>query len=172
MPATAAAIAPPRDVATANAAYLVAPDLRAALAVVNAVGAAMLRRHRAFIVVEVGELERDRLLTDDAPYLPPFEISVAHGDRPADRAALAAFVRAMEAVEVRYRSPQVEGHVWPRDAGWTEGLDPAIARLRVRFAPIYRQPGTERTYPDLRERVVAHIFDAILQAVAAFLAAP
>ena len=43
--------------------------------------------------------------------------------------------------------------------------------VTIRFAPIYRVPGSDNIYPDLRERVVANIFDAGLQAVAAFLKA-
>ena len=56
------------------------------------------------------------------------------------------------------------------EGDWFGGLDRDFARLRVEFAPIYRQPESERVYPDLRQRVVAGIFDAILQAIAAFLA--
>ena len=47
---------------------------------------------------------------------------------------------------------------------------PASRGSASRFAPIYRQPESERIYPDLRQRVVADIFDAVLQAIAAFLA--
>ena len=49
-------------------------------------------------------------------------------------------------------------------------LDPRIARLAIAFAPIYREPKTARLYPDLRRRLVATIFDALLRACAAFLA--
>ena len=159
------------EIATANASYLIAPDLAAASSIVNAVGRAMLRRYGAFMVVEVGELERDRLLPADSPYLPPFEILLSHGAGQAESAAAGAFTRAVEDVEAKYRSPQVEVCLLQDAEGdWFGGLDPDFARLRVEFAPIYRQPESERVYPDLRQRVVAGIFDAILQAIAALLA--
>ena len=158
------------EIATANASYLIAPDLAAASGIVNTVGRAMLRRYGAFMVVEVGELERDRLLAGDSPYLPPFEIILAHGAGRAASAAAGAFTRAVEEVEVKYRSPQVEARTLRDSEGdWFGDLDHEIARLRVEFAPIYRQPESERVYPDLRQRVVAGIFDAILHAIAGFL---
>jgi uncharacterized protein (TIGR02421 family) len=159
------------EIATANASYLIAPGLAAVSSIVNAVGRAMLRRHGAFLVVEVGELERDRLLPANSPYLPPFEILLSHGAGQSESAAAGAFTRAVEDVEVKYRSPQVEACLLQDAEGdWFGGLDPDFARLRVEFAPIYRQPESERVYPDLRQRVVAGIFDAILQAIAALLA--
>ena len=46
-----------------------------------------------------------------------------------------------------------------------------VAGLTVRFAPIYRVPGTERVYPELRDLIVANMVDSALQAVSAFLKA-
>ena len=63
------------DVATANASYLIAPDVRAAAPLLDALGRAMLRKFGAFMVIEVAELDEDRLLSPDSPYLPPFETS-------------------------------------------------------------------------------------------------
>ncbi|TJV67790.1 MAG: flavohemoglobin expression-modulating QEGLA motif protein, partial [Mesorhizobium sp.] len=45
------------------------------------------------------------------------------------------------------------------------------ACLTVRFAPIYRVPGTKRVYPELHDLVVANMVDSALQAVSAFLKA-
>jgi uncharacterized protein (TIGR02421 family) len=158
-----------RDLATANAAYLLAPDLEAAAPILNAVGRAMTRRFGTFLVVEVAELEQDRLLTADSASLPPFETIVTLQDRPAVRAAVEAFVEAMESVEVRYRSPRIE--LRPGDGEeWLGLLDDGFSHFSVAFAPVYRQPKTERIYPELRERVVANLFDALLRAIAAFLA--
>ena len=161
-----------RAVASANASYLITPDLDAAVLIIEAIGAAMTKRFGAFVVLDVGELERDRLLSDDAPFLPPFEITISATDHPAARAALDGFASAVESVEVKFRSPRLD----KRDSA-----DDPCARLAarvtgfpcvtVRFAPIYRQPGSEDIYPDLRERVIANIFDAGLQAVAAFVTA-
>jgi uncharacterized protein (TIGR02421 family) len=40
--------------------------------------------------------------------------------------------------------------------------------LHISFAPIYRAPDGESVYPDLYERLVANMVDAVLQGVAAF----
>ena len=53
----------------------------------------MVERFGDFLVLDIGELERDRFLSEDAPYLPPFEIVVSATDQPAAGAALAAFAR-------------------------------------------------------------------------------
>ena len=161
-----------RDVVSANASYLITANLDAAVLIIEAIGAAMTKRFGAFVVLDIGELERDRLLSDDAPFLPPFEITISATDQPATRAALDGFASAVESVEVKFRSPRLD----KRDPA-----DDPCARLAarltgfpcvtVRFAPIYRQPGSEDIYPDLRERVIANIFDAGLQAVAAFVTA-
>jgi uncharacterized protein (TIGR02421 family) len=157
------------DVVTANASYLVAPDPRAAAPLLDALGRVMLRKFGAFIVVEVAELEEDRLLSPDSPFLPAFETIVTLQDRPAVRSAADAFVEAMAKVAVKYRSPQVELKA-ADGAVWSAELDPRIARLAIEIAPIYREAKTGRLYPDLRRRLVAAIFDALLRAFAAFLA--
>jgi uncharacterized protein (TIGR02421 family) len=161
-----------RDIASANASYLITPQIDAMVPVIKAIGTAMIGRFSHFILLDVGELERDRLLSADAPYLPPFEIMVSATDQPAARSALSAFVTAVESVEVKYRSPRVKE---------VRSADEPHARLAalvadfpvvtVRFAPIYRQPESDHVYPDLRRRTIANIFDAGLQAVAAFIEA-
>ncbi|HEV2900656.1 MAG TPA: flavohemoglobin expression-modulating QEGLA motif protein [Pseudaminobacter sp.] len=161
-----------RDIASANASYLITPQIDAMVPVIKAIGTAMIERFSHFILLDVGELERDRLLSADAPYLPPFEIMVSATDQPAARSALSAFVTAVESVEVKYRSPRVKE---------VRSADDPHARLAalvadfpvvtVRFAPIYRQPESDHVYPDLRRRTIANIFDAGLQAVAAFIEA-
>ena len=129
------------DVATANAAYLVAPALAAAAPLVDAIGQAMLRRFGAYLVIEIAELEEDRLLSPDSPFLPAFETIVTLQDRPALRSAAEAFAAAMAKVPVKYRSPQVGLRVAEAEARWSAGLDPRIARLAIAFAPDL--PGAE-----------------------------
>ena len=158
------------DVATANASYLIAPDVRAVAPLLDGLGRAMLRKFGAFLVIEVAELEEDRLLSPDSPYLPPFETILTLQDRPAVRAAADAFAEAMANAPVKYRSPQVVLKTADAETAWSRGLDPRIARLAIAFAPVYREPKTARLYPDLRRRLVATIFDALLRACAAFLA--
>ncbi len=160
------------DVASANASYLIASDLDFAVPIIEAIGDAMMKRFAAFVVLDVGELEKDRLLSDDAPYLPPFEITLSATDETATQAALAGFAAGIGSVEAKFRSPRLER---------LRAVDDPHARLAarltgipcitIRFAPIYRIPGSDGVYPELRERMVANIFDAGLQAVAAFLKA-
>ncbi|MGH6858887.1 MAG: flavohemoglobin expression-modulating QEGLA motif protein [Phyllobacterium sp.] len=158
------------DVVSANASYLIAPDLDFAVHAVAAIGAAMTERFGTFLVLDVGELERDRLLSDDAPYLPPFEMTLSATDQPETRAACDGFGLAVEAVVAKFRSPRLAKLVSEEDrhARLAVGIT-GLACLTVRFAPIYRVPKSEDIYPDLRERVVANVFDAGLQAIAAFL---
>ncbi|WEX90720.1 flavohemoglobin expression-modulating QEGLA motif protein [Sinorhizobium garamanticum] len=153
-----------REIAQANASYLIAPDANIAVLVIGAVGALLERRLGAFIVLEIGELARDELLTDDAPYLPPFKIEVAASPEEPARIAATAFANAAEATEAKFRTPRVEF----REA---DGLNVPFPCLRVRFAPIYRQRESGNIYPQLRERLIASIFDAGLQAFAAFVRA-
>jgi uncharacterized protein (TIGR02421 family) len=157
-----------RDVTAANASYLIAPDRAAALPIVDAVGRAMARRFGAFLAIAVAELDEDRLLTPDSPYLPPFETIVTFQDRPVVRAAAEVLAEAIEAAPVKYRTPNVELRVTAGEPGWSE-LDGGLAQLAIAFAPIYRQPKTGAIYPELRDRVVATIFDALLRGCAAFL---
>lgn len=158
------------DVASANASYLIAPDIGSAVRAIESVGAFLKEHFGAFIVFDVGELERDTMLNEDSPYLPPFEITLS-GTRDTEiGGALKSFRVAVEAVVAKFRVPRIV------ELGSAEDEQAVLARrvpdvpcLTVRFAPIYRVPDSEEIYPDLRDRVVANIFDAGLQAVAAFL---
>ncbi len=161
-----------REVAAANASYLITSQARAAIPIIEAIGSAMIERFGHFIVLDVGELEQDRLLFADAPYLPAFEITVSTTDQPAARSALKAFVTAVESVEVKYRSPRVIEFSLADDPQMSlAALAADFPVVTVRFAPIYRQPESDQVYPELRRRTIANIFDAGLQAVAAFIEA-
>ncbi|MHA6688662.1 flavohemoglobin expression-modulating QEGLA motif protein [Mesorhizobium sp. A556] len=162
-----------RDVASANASYLIASGAADAVTIAKAVGTAMAGRFGHFVLLDVGELEQDKLLSADAPYLPPFEITVSATDQPEARSALSAFVAAVESVEVKYRSPRVNVIQSPDDdpCACLAALVPDFPVLTVRFAPIYRLPESDQVYPELRRRTIANIFDAGLQAVAAFIEA-
>jgi uncharacterized protein (TIGR02421 family) len=160
-----------REVASANASYLITSDLHAAVLVVEAIGAAMVERFGAFLVLDIGELERDRFLSEDAPYLPPFEIVLSATDQTGACAALAAFGVAMEIEEAKSRSPRLERRRSADDPNARLATLSGYPCLTLRFAPVYRVPESEDIYPDLLQRMVAKIFDAGLQAIAAFLKA-
>ncbi|PTE08675.1 flavohemoglobin expression-modulating QEGLA motif protein [Mesorhizobium helmanticense] len=157
---------------SANASYLIAADIGLAGEVARLVARRMRDHCGAFLMLDIGELAEDRFLTEDVPFLPPFEIALACGDTAAEKEALKRFAAAASAREAKYRTPRVdelnpttraEARLWddPGDA----------ACLTVRFAPIYRAPGTNRVYPELRDLVVANMVDSALQAVSAFLKA-
>jgi uncharacterized protein (TIGR02421 family) len=161
-----------RDVASANAVYLLAPDVDVARPIIAAVGAALEKRFGAFLLLEIGELADDSLLKDDAPSLPPFEVKVLHTDDQPTVTAARALVVAMREVKAKFRTPQTElaalPHASTKDAAFPDMQFPCIS---IRFAPIYRLPESDKVYPDLQERLVANLFDAGLQALAAFITA-
>ncbi|WP_202308196.1 flavohemoglobin expression-modulating QEGLA motif protein [Mesorhizobium sp. L-8-10] len=159
-------------IASASASYLIAADIGLARAVVRLVAQRMRERCGAFLVIDLGELAEDRFLTEDVPFLRPFEIALGSGETAPEKAALKCFATAASEREVKYRTPRVcelgsapsgEAQLWD-DLG-------NVAWLAVRFAPIYKVPGTERIYPALHDRVVANMVDTALQAVSAFLKA-
>lgn len=158
-----------RAATSANAAYLLFRNQGVARAVIADVAAAMTESFGAFLLVEIAELETDSL-AEDAATLPPFEVELAASEDEPAQAALAAVASAIQAVDVRFRLPQITTRPITRK----KGRAPLVARLtdhpvlRISFAPIYRAPDGKSVYPDLSERLVANVVDAILQGVAAF----
>ena len=68
----------------------------------------------AFLVLDIGELAEDRFLTEDVPFLPPFEIALASGDTAAEKAALKRF--ADRCVRTRRKIPNApRGRTQPHD---------------------------------------------------------
>jgi uncharacterized protein (TIGR02421 family) len=158
------------DIASANASYLIASNCDFAAEVARLVAKAMHDQCKAFLVIDIGELPDDRLLTDDAPFLPPFEIGLATGDTPEEQAALKRFAAAAAGREAKYRTPRV-GLLDPKVSEDLRSDLLGLSCLTVRFAPIYEMAGGKRTFPALRNLVVANMVDSALQAVSAFLKA-
>ncbi len=158
-----------RSVASANASYLLFRNQTEARSIIAEIATPMAERFGAFLVFEIAELEADSL-AEDAAYLPPFEIRLAASEDQAAQAALAAVASSIQAVDVRFRLPQVS----KSGIGQTKRGAPLVARLtdhpvlHISFAPIYRAPDGKTVYPDLAERVVANMVDSILQGAAAF----
>jgi uncharacterized protein (TIGR02421 family) len=156
-----------RDVAQANASYLIAPNAASAITVIEAIEAPLRKQFGAFILFDIGELKEDRYLTDDAPFLPPFEIAIW---ATADMAEAAdTFSVAISDSEARFRTPRAERAEAPpsrEDEALWRNL--GCSTLAVRFAPIYRQPGGDEIYPELHDRLVSILFDAGLRAIARF----
>ena len=161
-----------REVTSANASYFITSDLDAAALVSEAVGAAMVERFGDFLILDIGELERDRFLSEDAPYLPSFQIALSATNQPGAQASLASFAAALQDEESESGAPRLEKCRSTDDPN--AGLSALVGRyacLTVRFAPVYRVPESEDIYPELLQGMVANIFDAGLQAIAAFLKA-
>jgi uncharacterized protein (TIGR02421 family) len=160
-----------RDVVTANSSYLLVRSLDRATAIIKLVAEAMTVRFGAFMLLDVGELARDRLASD-ADYLPPFEMSLSASADSVAEDARTAFAAAAERVQTKYRAPQIARPKIADDpAAKLARLLPKLPSLTVRFAPIYRVPESDAVYPELRDRLVANVVDAGLQAVAAFVGA-
>ncbi|CDM62728.1 MULTISPECIES: flavohemoglobin expression-modulating QEGLA motif protein [Rhizobium] len=159
-----------RAMVQANASYLLATDPQQVVPIVEAVTAVAVERFGCFLIIRSGELERDRFLTDDAPYLPPFEVSVWSSEHAA--AAGAALSKAIMESEARFRTPRVQERSAPPST-----IDGQLAALSgcevvsVEFAPIYRTPESREIYPELRDQLISTLFDAGLRSCGAFMAA-
>ena len=161
-----------RDIAAANASYLIVEDISEALPIVMAVGGVLRDRFGAFLLLDIDEFDHDTLITDDAPYLPPFEIGIAATGDPAAQKAGSALAEGADVGEVKFRTPHVNRFDLQADAQAAAlAVQTGFPLVAVRFAPIYQAPESGNIYPDLRERLVANIFDAGLKALAAFVGA-
>lgn len=161
-----------REVAAANASYLLARTVEDALPLIASIAEALRKQCGAFVLLDVDEFQRDRLLSGDAPFLQPFEVMLSAPDGKAGASAMAAFETAVEAFETRFRTPRVETCTASDDpCARPELLSLKLPLLTLRFAPIYRVTGSDAIYPDLRERLIDNFLDAGLQALTAFLEA-
>ncbi|MDQ0322563.1 uncharacterized protein (TIGR02421 family) [Pararhizobium capsulatum DSM 1112] len=159
-----------RDVAAAHASYLIAHDEKTARSIIGSLGPLLEKRFGSFLLIDIGELERDFLVSDDAPFLPPFEIRIAEQGGAAATKAADAMAGGVDIKSVKFRTPQVERGKLDGDfLAAPVARKAGFASVAVRFAPIYRQPMSQTIFPDLRERLVANIFDACLKACAAFV---
>ncbi|MGF6174831.1 flavohemoglobin expression-modulating QEGLA motif protein [Ensifer sp. 4252] len=156
-----------REITQSNASYLIAPDAKAAAPVIETVGRVLRQRLGAFFVLEYGEFEHDDAPAKDAPYLPPFTIEVTAGEDPAAQAAAKAFLGSVSTIEGKFRTAHMDLLAPQPTADADVPPLTLFPHINVRFAPIYREPGTRRIYPELRERLIANIFDAGLKALAA-----
>lgn len=161
-----------REVASANASYLLTTSIEDAVKLIAPIAAVLRKTFGTFLLIDIDELERDRLLCDDAPFLQPFEVTLSATRGLAADRAVKAFEAAVKAFEARFRTPHVDLCAAQEDpCARPELLKLRLPLVTLRFAPIYRVTGSEETYPDLRERLIDNFLDAGLHAVAAFLEA-
>ncbi|MET3925308.1 flavohemoglobin expression-modulating QEGLA motif protein [Devosia sp. 2618] len=157
-----------RDVVSSNSSYLLVGSVPRAKAIVELVAASMTERFGAFVLLDIGELERDRLASD-ADYLPPFEMTISATTDTGGQAARSVFTAATEKVHAKFRTPKIaQPSITDDPAAKLARALPKLPALTVRFAPIYRVPESDAVYPQLLEQLVANIVDAGLQAAAAF----
>ncbi|UXS04636.1 flavohemoglobin expression-modulating QEGLA motif protein [Agrobacterium tumefaciens] len=157
-----------RDIARANASYLIAPHAAPAMVVIEAIAVVLRKRFGAFVLFDIGELTQDRFLTEDAPFLPPFEIALWASADMADAAEI--FTTVVSDSEAKFRTPRVKrAETPPLREDKVLGRDLHCSTLAVRFAPVYRQPGSNEIYPELREQLVSLLFDAGLRAISRFI---
>lgn len=157
---------------SANASYLIAADVESAGDVVRLVARAMRKHCGAFLVLDIGELAEDRFLADDAPFQKPFEIVLASGETPMEKAARQRFADAAANRDAKYRTARVEQLTGQARSGVQFLRDvTGVPCVTVRFAPVYKVQGKRQVYPELRDLIVANIVDAGLQAITAFLKA-
>lgn len=159
-----------REVAAANASYLLVSRIEDAVELIPPIAKILHDTFGTFVLLDVDELQRDRLLSDDAPFLQPFEVMVSATRGVEAKRAMDAFGAAVQEFEARFRTPHVELCAAEDDpCARPKLLALQLPLLTLRFAPIYRVTGSEATYPDLRDRLVDNFLDAGLRAFAAFL---
>ena len=93
------------QVVSANASYLIVAEIGFAGEVAPLVAQRMRDHCGAFLVLDIGELDEDRFLTEDVPFLPPFEIALASGGTAAEKAALKRFAAAASGREANTARP-------------------------------------------------------------------
>lgn len=158
------------ELAASHASYLLAGNAEEAALLVKPIAIAMRKRFDTFLVLDIDELQRDRLISEDAPFLQPFEVTLSATGEPSSKEGVRAFLASIKAFKSRFRTPRIEVLEADDDpCARTELLRLDIPLLTLRFAPIYRVPKSEDIYPELRERLVGNFLDASLQAFAAYL---
>lgn len=158
-----------RETVQANASYLIAKDVKFAERLVGVIATALQDKVGSFLLFEIAELETDRFLTKDTPFLQSFEVALWSSGDENTRLATNVFAKAVKNSEIRFRTPKVE----IRETTPAEDRhflpSPTYAFIKVRFAPVYKQLGSQDIYPELFERLIAMMSDAALQAFASFI---
>ena len=161
-----------RELAASQASYLLVGKPEDAVGLILPIADAMKKQFGTFVLLDVDELHRDRLLSEDAPFLQPFEVTLSATPESSAKKAVKAFAASVKAFQSRFRTPRLEVRNAEDDpCVRLEILRLDLPLLTLRFAPIYRVPGSEDIYPELRERLVDNFLDASLHAFAAFLSA-
>ncbi len=125
-----------------------------------------------FLMVHLHDLPRDASLDEESPRLEPFVFHVGASDDAAAQSAAACLKGALEAVCIDLRDADIEESDVTPVADWTlQARATGLSHLSIGIPQIHRVPGAEnrRIYPMIYHELESAIFDAILQAVAAFV---
>ncbi len=160
------------EMAASQASYLLTRNADEAALIIKPIATAMGKRFGTFLLLDIDELQRDRLISEDAPFLQPFEVTLSATGEPSSKNGVTAFRASINTFKSRFRTPRIELLKADDDpCARPELLRLGIPLLTLRFAPIYRVPKSEDIYPELRERLVGNFLDASLQAFSAYLTA-
>ena len=167
-----------RRVATISAASVVWPASEAADAEAMASVAAVLDHQRSdfpsFLLVTLHDLPLDASLDEDSPRLEEFHFVLgASADAPA-QAAARHLQAALAGLCIDLREPTVEclDHVALEPDLESLTRDAAgVSHLSLGLPQIYRIPDEDGIYPQIFHELETTVFDALLQGLAAFVAA-
>lgn len=153
----------------AQAAHVLSGERGSAVAVVEDFSRLMTTEFGACLVIEVHELAEDCRRKGDSPVLPSFDIQAVCNTVHGASEALQAFKRRMTKAKMRYRRPRLaNGTSAAISAAGLTTVAQDTAVLSIGIAPIYQQAHGSDVYPELLEQLVAELYDAVLEAVAAF----
>lgn len=153
-----------RAVTQANAAYALGNGSRSFFDVIKLVAEAARKQFGFALILSLEEIERPEGPNDE-PTLLPLEIDI-RANAGAGRAAQ-AFEAAIYASKSGFRLAKVQISIDAvRSLSRLDDLTDFNC-LAIRFLPVYREPSSESIYPEVRERLIAVLFDAALQACAA-----
>jgi uncharacterized protein (TIGR02421 family) len=156
--------------------YVLWPDAsdKDALGAIEAIAHAAHGRHRRLLLVSLYDLPRNLSLDEDQPKLEAFTARLSASEDEPAQAAAARLTEALESIEIDLRNCCVE----PVAEAWFEpGVEdlilqlPFVSHISLGLPQIYRVPGHEAIYPQLLHELETGVFDALLQAAHAFLAA-
>lgn len=167
-----------RRVAQTGSAYVVWPEDEGcdqeALATIAAIARLARESYDRVLLVSIHDLPIDRTLDDEDARLEDYCFHIAASKGSAAEAAAGCLKEALAALEVDLRRPRI---VPARSARFEPGLEalvasePGIDHLSLGVPQIHRRPGKAGLYPQLLHDLAVGIFDALLQAFRAFVAA-
>jgi uncharacterized protein (TIGR02421 family) len=164
-------------VAQTASAYVVWPEQAdcddEALAAIVAIAARARATFDRVLLVSLYDLSRDETLDDEAARLEQFSFRISASGDEAGQAAALCLAKALAALEVDLRQPDIADVA---QAWFEPGLEELFANeawlshLSLGVPQNYRVPGEPGIYPQLLHDLTVGIFDALLQAFQAFLA--